>query len=504
MAADAPLDAANQLLWYAGISLKGARSRRFSRQPQAAGVFTAPATHPFRFALFLALTIAAFGGRAIAAEERSVDTGFRVFLRDGTAVATYGDFARVGDRIVFSVAIGAGEQQQLQVVSLPVSSVDVEKTEQYAVSVRAARYAATGGESDYAALTAQVAKTLNQVTANNSPIERLQIAEQMRGIVATWSRDHYAYRAADVRQIQSLLDELVADLRSDAGVNQFDLNLVANTEPPPPPTLRRPTPAEAIEQVLRVARATDVPADRVTLLQAIMRVLERPSPVFTREWAKRMREAASGAVADEMRTDRAYRDLSRNAITRALAAASRADAPGVEEVLNEARRRDERLGRKRPGEMASLVAAIENHLDNARRLRLARDRWQRVYPALRLYEELVSRPLQQLAGARKSLEAIQRLAGPDPDVLLRLRDRLVRTQQAIARIVPPADAVTAHATLGSACQLALRAADTRERAIDSGNLQVAWDASSAAAGAMMLLAQARDQMQAALRPPELK
>ena len=34
-------------------------------------------------------------------------TLFRVFLNDGTAVVSYGEYARVGDRLVFSMPIGA-------------------------------------------------------------------------------------------------------------------------------------------------------------------------------------------------------------------------------------------------------------------------------------------------------------------------------------------------------------------------------------------------------------
>ena len=34
-------------------------------------------------------------------------TLFRVFLNDGTAVVSYGEYARVGDRLVFSMPVGA-------------------------------------------------------------------------------------------------------------------------------------------------------------------------------------------------------------------------------------------------------------------------------------------------------------------------------------------------------------------------------------------------------------
>jgi len=185
-----------------------------------------------------------------------------------------------------------------------------------------------------------------------------------------------------------------------------------------------------------------------------------------------------------------------------MEAASHADAAGVEDVLIDIRRRDERLGWKRPAEVAALVATVETHLDAARRLRLARDRWQLQYPALRRYVNLVRPPIDRVAGSKKALDSIRRLAGPDPDVLQSWRTRLTVVAQTVVRISPPDDAAGVHATITSACQMALRSVEVRLHAIESGDLQLAWDASSAAAGAMMLLAQAQEQLQSILRPPE--
>ena len=66
---------------------------------------------------------------------------FRVFLNDGTAIVSYGEYARVGDRLVFSMPIGAVDASaagdpSLHVVNLPVSSVNLTATEKYAESAR--------------------------------------------------------------------------------------------------------------------------------------------------------------------------------------------------------------------------------------------------------------------------------------------------------------------------------------------------------------------------------
>ena len=63
---------------------------------------------------------------------------------------------------------------------------------------------------------------------------------------------------------------------------------------------------------------------------------------------------------------------------------------------------------------------------------------------------------------------------------------------------------SAHATLLSATDLALQAVRSRSRAAIEGNVKIAWDASAAAAGSIMLLAQAQQAIQTLSRPPELK
>jgi hypothetical protein len=73
-----------------------------------------------------------------------------------------------------------------------------------------------------------------------------------------------------------------------------------------------------------------------------------------------------------------------------------------------------------------------------------------------------------------------------------------------AAIVPPEELTAAHALLVSATHLAGSAARIRREATAAGDMARAWDASSAAAGAMMLGAKARTDIQALLRPPQLR
>src|SRR5512136_2955799 len=79
---------------------------------------------------------------------------YRIFLTDGTPLLSFGEFARANGRVVFTVPIGpASNPDALQVVSLPDSAVDWERTDRYTDAVRHHQYATTRGEEDYAALT---------------------------------------------------------------------------------------------------------------------------------------------------------------------------------------------------------------------------------------------------------------------------------------------------------------------------------------------------------------
>src|SRR5512139_236040 len=163
---------------------------------------------------------------------------FRIILRDGTAVASYGEYARVGDRVVFSMPLGElGENPTLQLVDLPASAVDWESTERYAESTRFAHYVATRAEGDFAAFTGQIAELLKELAMAKDPGRRLDIAETARRKLADWPRTHYGYRSKDIRDIGALLDEAVSQLRAEAGASYFDLSLVAAVEPPSVPLL---------------------------------------------------------------------------------------------------------------------------------------------------------------------------------------------------------------------------------------------------------------------------
>jgi hypothetical protein len=429
----------------------------------------------------------------------------RVYLADGSAIVSYGEYARVGERIVFSMPLGGEPESPLQLVNLPASVVDWDRTARYADSARAAHYAGTQGESDYAQLTASVARTLNDISVATSDKARLQLALAARRELEQWPSRHHGYRASDVREILGILDEVIAELRAAAGETRFDLNLVATAEiVPPVPLLPSPTLQDSIGQAITVARLSDVPADRISLLSAIVGTLNRNRTKLPAAWIDQRRREALDAIAAEARYERAYGRLTEQVIDAASAAAERADVVKIEALLKEVARRDEQLGYRRPVEVSGLLVALQVRLEVARGLRLARDRWRLQRPAVLAYQSAIKTGLDDFSRSRSPLDAIRRLAGPDASVLTSLAVRLDIAIRRLEAIRPPDELSGAHALLVSAAKLAANAVSVRREAIQSGDIAVAWDASAAAAGAMMLFSKARGDMESVSDYPQAR
>src|SRR5690554_2780354 len=114
-----------------------------------------------------AVAAAVLAGRA-AAQPAAVY--YQIFLLDGARLSSYGEFARVADRVVFSMRVGGSDEAPLlKLVSLPADKVNWAATEKYADAARAAHYAATRGEAEYAALSEYIAGTLNDIALTSSP-----------------------------------------------------------------------------------------------------------------------------------------------------------------------------------------------------------------------------------------------------------------------------------------------------------------------------------------------
>jgi hypothetical protein len=303
-----------------------------------------------------------------------------------------------------------------------------------------------------------------------------------------------------------MLDDAIADLRAATGAGRFNLSLAAFVDPPTivEPLLPPPTPQEAIEQILRAARTVDAAAERTSLLTTALVSLDRDAAVLPAAWVAATKADVEAAVQAELRVDGSYRRLTALMLPIADRRARGGDVRGLERLLTRIQERDAALGGRRPDAVAALVAAVEEKLDAARRLQLARDRWEMRAPAFNEYHAAMSRPFDLFARLKPSLENIKALSGSTAVSLATTERVVAQILKLAATVVPPEEFAAAHALLVSAVQLAGSAAQIRREATLAGDMARAWDASSAAAGALMLGARAHAEIHKLLQPPQLR
>jgi hypothetical protein len=106
-------------------------------------------------------------------------------------------------------------------------------------------------------------------------------------------------------------------------------------------------------------------------------------------------------------------------------------------------------------------------------------------------------------GMRPMLEAIRDMRGTPFERLTIAYERLRAFAADLARVTPPTDLADVHATLSSSVHMAVEACERRRRAVIVASLADARDASSAAAGAVLLADQARQSLVRRLFPPRI-
>jgi len=442
---------------------------------------------------------------APATAQDAPSTLFRLFLVDGRVLTAYGEWARLEDRVVFSMPTRRGDPSgELHLVTVPAAQVDWERTERYATAIRAQTYAATRGEADFAQLGDEVARTLNTIATIKDPAERLARAEAARHTLNAWPGAHYGYRAVEVREILGMLDEVILDLRSAAGTSGTTLALIAPPAVlPDEPLLPEPTEAEMVEQLLTAADVAATPADRSSLLQTLLGLLDRATAMLPTTWAQFVRTRAEGLLAEERRLDAAYADLRTTTLASATRSAARADVKGIEKLRGAVREADARLGRKRPADIEGLLATLDAQLESARAVQLARDQWELRAPGVRRYRRDVALSLRAITRNTPALEDVRLQAGPAARRLPSILDRWRKDGARLNRITPPSDLQPVHALFRSAWEMAEQAFSLRLSAAAGNDTARAQQASSAAAGALMLLARARADLDAALTRPTI-
>jgi hypothetical protein len=465
-------------------------ARRFARGPKP------PMTR--RLATGIVALVLVF---AAVPAGQAIDAGsmFRVFLTDGQAIPTFGESAVVGDRVVFTLVVGdGGARTAMQLVSLPVGTVDVVRTARYAESMRAARYAATRGEADYAAITAEVERSVAQLTKIEDPKRRLELAEEAKRRLLSWSQEHYSYRADDVQKLAGMFDEVIAELRLAAGESRFSFDLVAGSAAAQfEPLLPVPSLRESVAMALAAAKMSDLGAERQAILKAAA------TAAGSAVNAEDLTAAIDERLAMEQSADAAYAALAATLLSRADAAMRRADVDEVAEARRQAIARDRELGSLRPQELATLMGSLDAKLEAARTYRLALDHYAYARRGRLEYERRVRPAMSGFDGMRPMLEAIRDMRGTPFERLTIAYERLRAFAADLARVTPPTDLADVHATLSSSVHMAVEACERRRRAVIVASLADARDASSAAAGAVLLADQARQSLVRRLFPPRI-
>ena len=449
----------------------------------------------------LALIVCAAGASPARADDAML---FRVFFTDGTSVVTYGEFARVGEQVVLSLpAGGTPDHPRLHAVSLAASRIDWEKTERHAASARYEQYVATRAEADYQRLTEEVAMVLGNVAQSTDRTKALAVAQQARRMLIDWPRTHYGYRQQDVQDIVGLLDLAIGRLQGGAASQPFQISLVSAPSMAFEPRPTMPEAREQLEQLLRVARQTGDATERMAVLRSALTLLGATGAVIGSD-AARVRRTIEDQISRETAVDQRYARMSQQLVGRAARAAENARIDDVERVLNRIPKEDARLGGLRPDVVQAVTATVQAQLDSARQLRLLRDQWKSRQALFQDYQRSVGFELVQLVKARSDLEAIKRLDGPSPDRLNELNRLLSGGANRLDRLRVPEYLRSTHELVIGAWRFAETAAATRMKAVSSAEIAMAWEASSAAAGALMMLSRAQKEMRTFLEPPKLQ
>ena len=127
---------------------------------------------------------------------------FRLFLLEGRSLVSVGEFARVGQQVVFLIpSTTTTENPPLQLVSIPADGVDWSRTDAYREAVRAQRYLTTQAEGDYEFLISQLRGALNDVLATADTAAQLAIVERARATLIEWASGHFGYKNDEVGEM---------------------------------------------------------------------------------------------------------------------------------------------------------------------------------------------------------------------------------------------------------------------------------------------------------------
>lgn len=438
---------------------------------------------------------------ASSAGAETVAPVFRVFLKDGTALASWGEYAHVGDQLVLTLPVGAGARRTYEFVSLPVSSVDMAKTERYAEAVRAAQFASTRGGAEYAALRDRLAKQLAAIPLLPDATERIAAAESARQQLLDWASTSHGYRAREVHDLLKTFESTIIDLRVAGGQSRFAINMTAAMVPPAPPRLRAaPGAAETVALALRAASATDDEEVR----KALLKRARSAAASLPGESGKATRVAVANRFAAEARVDGLYKWLRTDIARHAARAVDQGDARAVDALRQRIAGFDEQWGRRRPARVTGLLASLDDFYAAAAEQRLALDQWESVRQVFVAYQQQVAPFVSGLDRLAPTIAAIKDLASTPVTELVRAQTQTESMITDFARVAAPAGAESVRGLIAKAIERADFAVRTRRTAVETRQLPLAREAAAAAKDARAALNEATAALAALVHPPKAK
>jgi hypothetical protein len=438
------------------------------------------------------------GGAVRAAAETAAPV-FRVFLKDGTALACWGEYAQVGDQLVLTLPLGTGSRRAYEFLSLPVSAIDMPRTERYAEAVRAAQFAATRGAAEYAELRDRLAKQLAAIPLLPDNGERIAAAESARQQLLDWANTSHGYRAREVHDLLKTFEASIIDLRVAAGESRFAINMTAGVAPPSPPRLRgSPGAGETVSLALRAASATSDEEVR----KAILKRARSVAATLPGESGAALRTAVAERFKLEARFDSLYRWLRTDVTRRADRLVDEGDTRGIDALRQRVAATDRRWGKRRPAQVTGLLAALDAYYEAAAEHRLVLDQWESMRAELVSYQKQVAPIVTELDTLRPMLAAIKDLASTPLTGLVRAQAQTESMVATLSRLSAPPAAGPAHDLLARAIERADAAVRARHTAVTTKQLAVAREASAAAVDARARLTEAKAALAALVRPPK--
>jgi len=426
---------------------------------------------------------------------------FRIFLRDGRVMSSYGEFAQVETDLVFVVAQGQkGGVQTHDLITVPVGSVDMERTTAYASALRMAEYAALRGEREYQALIADITRAIAALEASDDKDRRLGIALVARRRLLAWPMDHFGYRAAELRQIVSIIDDVILELQAATGASHVSIDLVASVMPPPSvPLMSAPTPAETVAMALVAAATTDVGVEKLALLRSAQRVAESLPAADAH-----LRTDVARLLDEETTLDAAYRTLLREAMTRADAAVRQGRPAVIRRLILDVESRDAGLGHRRPRDVGATVRKLWSESGLAVDQQLAFERWALVKDRLRAYDARVRMANRAWTHHALTLSAITSGESSSPGKLDAAARAFSELNRVLTSLQPPEELVEANGIFLSAVQLAQHGLVLGQRLSVAPNLELSRNASAAIRGAELLRTAGAVSLAVALKPRRVR